>query len=223
MKAAGIIAAGLGERLAAARLGVPKPMAPVAGRPLCHWVVSGLRAAGVTDVTLLTNTRGLMIRGSLEKAFPDLSWTFLCADTASSWESFRLVASRMREERFLMSTVDALIPPREVARFSVECGPLALALTRFVDDEKPLRAELGPDGLIARLGAGPLVTAGLYAMNSRVEWPAAGAFGSLREFLGALVGKGGVRGIELSKTLDVDRPEDLAAAESFLKENASVW
>jgi NDP-sugar pyrophosphorylase family protein len=92
MTSAGIIAAGDGSRLRESHPGLVKPLVPVAGVPLCHWVVRSLAGAGARRLTVLVNSRGVSLKESLPRAFPALSWTFLTADTPSSWQSFRLVA-----------------------------------------------------------------------------------------------------------------------------------
>ncbi len=233
---AGIIAAGEGSRLAASHPGLVKPMVPVSGVPLCHWVARNLRGAGVREITILLNSRGREVRASLTGAFPDLRWDFLEADTASSWESFRLVSRALagKAQAFLISTVDSLIPTSQTALFASrarECrAEAALALTSFVDDEKPLWADAGEDGFISALGPNARrkdrVTSGLYYMTRGLaqRMPEAGAFDSLRGYWTGLV-EGGARvaGVSLSKTLDVDRPEDIREAEGFLKQESSSW
>jgi NDP-sugar pyrophosphorylase family protein len=227
---AGIIAAGEGTRLASAAPGTPKPLIPVGGRPLAHWVVDGLTAAGAESLTLLTNSRGTAVAASVAAAFPALALDAVTADTASSFESFRLVSLRLaaKAESFLVSTTDALIPAAEVARFWHGCretgAEIGLALTAHVDDEKPLWADLAKDGRVAGLGSAArersAVTCGLYYMTAGAakRLPAADSHRRLRDFLAAQAAAGRVRGVLLSKTLDVDRPEDLAAAEHFLTE-----
>jgi hypothetical protein len=57
-------------------------------------------------------------------------------------------------------------------------------------------------------------------MTSRVakELPSASSHDKLRSFWSSLVDSGEpVAGVVLSKTLDVDRPEDIREAEGFLK------
>ncbi|MBI5241930.1 MAG: HAD-IA family hydrolase [Elusimicrobia bacterium] len=225
---AGIIAAGDGSRLKASHPGLIKPLVPVAGRPLCHWVVDSLLQAGVADFTVLFNSRGRRAQESLLAAFPRLRWTFLERDTASSWESFRLVAQSLAEKSadFVISTVDAIMPPAETRRFAEAAraagAPAALALTGFVDDEKPLWADLGPDGRVAALGGDARTrthaTSGLYYLTADVAraMPPAQAFARLREYLQSLAAAGSVAGVVLSQTLDVDRPEDVRQAEDFL-------
>jgi NDP-sugar pyrophosphorylase family protein len=226
---AGIIAAGDGSRLAASHPDTVKPLVRVAGRPLAHWVVGSLRDAGASDMTVLTNSRGTAIPSSLTAAFPDLRFDFLSADTASSYESFRLVSRRMveRADAFLISTVDAIVPADDLKRFWDECrasrADAGLALTAHVDDEKPLWADVDEVGLVSAIGddarARRRVTCGLYYMTkaATAELPEPAAHPRLRDFWRTLVASGArVAGPTLSKTLDVDRPEDVAAAEAHL-------
>ncbi len=226
---AAIIAAGEGSRLSG--VGPVKPMIPVAGKPLIHWVVDALKQSGCETISVLTNSRGNSVRDYLPAGFPGASFDFVTADTASSYESFRLMCLRLSQFKapFAVSTADALIPPSDVRRFLDECRSskcdAGLALTKHVDDEKPLWADVDEVGLISALGENArtrrFVTSGLYCMTPAAceKLPAADAHSKLRDFLGSLVASGArVAGPVLSKTLDVDRPEDLKAAEAFLTE-----
>ncbi len=226
---AGIIAAGEGSRLAKNQANAVKPLIPVAGRPLSHWVVDGLRAAGCGKLTILTNSRGGAVAPSLTAAFAGVEFDFVTADTASSFESFRLVSLRLAEteEEFVVSTVDALIRPQDILRFIAECratkSRAGIALTLHVDDEKPLWADVDAVGRVTAVGEGAqtrrTVTCGLYYLTRAAarRLPAASAHGRLRDFWTALVASGErVSGVILSKTLDVDRPADLDEAELFL-------
>ena len=207
-----------------------KPLIPVAGKPLIHWVVDGLRSSGCRKIVVLTNSRGSAVAPSLSSAFPGLAFNFVTAATASSFESFRLVSLRLAEtqEDFVVSTVDALMRPEDIAQFIKECrasrADAGLALTLHVDDEKPLWADLDEVGLVTAVGADAktrrAVTCGLYYLtrSAAERLPDASAHARLRDFWTTLVASGArVSGVILSKTLDVDRPEDLAAAETFLK------
>lgn len=228
MKAA-IIAAGEGSRLKG-HTAMIKPMICIAAKPLIHWVVVGLRSAGCKDIVVLTNSRGGAVGPYLSAAFPDVNFDFVTADTASSFESFRLVSQRLAaatDGEFVVSTVDALIRPDDITRFIAECrkanAAAGLALTLHVDDEKPLWADVDGAGRVTALGekatAKNAVTCGLYYMtrSAATAIPNAERHSRLRDYLQALVASGEtVMGITLSKSLDVDRPEDLAAAESFL-------
>ncbi|MBI4676335.1 MAG: NTP transferase domain-containing protein [Elusimicrobia bacterium] len=227
--AAGIIAAGDGARLRDAFPGVIKPMVPLGKRPLCGWVAGALCQAGATSFTMILNSRSAAARPFLESSFPGLPWRFIVQDTASSWESFRLVAQSLSDQADLViSTADALVLPQKTALFVREMrrlkAPCGLGLTDFIDDEKPLWADLGPDGTVRALGercrARRYATAGLYYMTgARARaLPPANAYANLRGFWAAETVRGAVMGLPLGKALDVDRPEDVDAAERFIKE-----
>ena len=234
IRRAGIIAAGLGSRLAHIHPGLPKPMIPVSGKPLLYWIAACLRNAGFESVTILLNSNGDDARAYAQKHIKDLSWSFLRADTDSSFDSFRLVAEALAQspEPFCISTVDALIPPAETARFAENAlrafdnqkkPDAALALTRFVEDEKPLWADTDDNGQISALGERArrkdAVTCGLYALSreTALELPPQGTFARLRDFWSDIISRGKrVRGVLLADTVDVDRPEDIPAAEKVI-------
>lgn len=223
---AGIIAAGAGSRLEKNRAGAVKPLIPVAGKPLIHWIVDGLRAAGCEKLTVLTNSRGEAVAASLIAGYPAMKFDFVTADTASSYESFRLVSLRLAKtgKDFIVSTVDALIKPEDVARFVKECraarADAGLALTPHVDDEKPLWADVDEVGLVTAVGDDAktrrAVTCGLYYMTGAAarRIPDAEIFSRLRDFWMTFAASGArLSGVILPKAIDVDRPEDLPAAE----------
>lgn len=225
---AGIIAAGLGERLK--ETGVPKPLVPVGGRPLVHWTVSALASAGAGSITMLLNTRGREVRASLEAAFPRLEWRFLEWDSPSSFASFRRVSQELaaRADRFVVSTVDALMRPADVAAFTRRTlaaeGDAALAVTPFVEDEKPLWADLDASGRVRAIGEDARerrwATCGLYGLSASCARASAGRdHERLRDYWTELVRSGArVDAVVFDKTIDVDRPEDLRSAEEFVKE-----
>ena len=226
---AGIIAAGLGERLKAS--GLPKPLVPVAGRPLVHWIVAGLQHAGADAITILLNTKGGEVRRSLETAFPRMRWRFLDWDSPSSWESFRRVSAELAgcAERFVISTVDALARPEDVARFAaraLEAGEdAALAVTPFVDDENPLWVDVEA-GRAKAVGVDAKrkerVTCGLYGLSGTLarRLPRQ-EHERLRDYWTTLARSGArISAVDIEKTIDVDRPEDLTAAEDFLRSTA---
>jgi NDP-sugar pyrophosphorylase family protein len=103
-----------------------------------------------------------------------------------------------------------------------------LALTRFVDDEKPLWVRIDRNHKVKAMGdkarPAPYVTAGFYYFEPSifhlVESARARGLSALRQFLGLLLdSEYGIYGIPVSKTVDVDYPEDIDTAERYLKES----
>ena len=225
---AGIIAAGHGERFRAAGLSTPKPLLAVGGRPLIARAIATARAAGATSVACIVNAETNDVRRFLEREDFGVPVAVLQRTTASSAESFLALRPYLEEAPFLLLTVDAVLAPASVAALVARAAarPEAagvLGVTRVVDDEKPLWAELDADDRIRSLGDATRarhVTAGVYFLNPLVySLPdaASGTWSAFRAYLGALLARGHVLyGHDVGATVDVDRPEDVDAAERLL-------
>lgn len=227
----GIIAAGEGSRLRRDGFTAPKPLVEVAGVPLIGAVLRNFEAAGVTSITIIVNEDERECVEWVRAHRPALDVDFIVKTTASSLESFREVTGRGPAGPMLVSTVDAWCAPEDFANFAAEAArrpddATVLAVTPFVSDEKPLWVTLGSGGEIRMIGPqarhSGLVTAGFYVFDALIfrEIPVARArrFSALREFLGHLLASGyRLYGEPVPKTVDVDRPEDIAAAEAFIR------
>lgn len=230
MKAA-IIAAGQGERLRRAGLCTSKPLLRVAGKALIEHTLDSIRAAGLREVACIINGESGEVAPYCRERAAGLHLEFVQRTTPSSMESLFTLAPLL-EEPFLLLTVDTIVAPAAVRDFvaaavaRLEHGADGvLAVTEFVDDEKPLRAACDRSGRIVALGdaaaQSALVTAGLYVFDPRIfaEIDAARAarFAALRQFLAHLIDRGLRLETELvPKSVDVDRPEDVAVAEEFI-------
>jgi len=217
----GIIAAGLGTRLKRDGYRVPKPMIPVAGRPLIEHALDRFRAAGVRHVTVIVNEESDDCRQWLHDHCGDFDLDLIVRTTPSSYASFRLVADKLAGQPALITTVDSIMGPDAFQLFVRTAAALpndafALGLTAHVDDDKPLWADLDASGRVRRLGgtSGACVTAGLYWLPANP--PAAPAdFSRLRDYLKWLVESGApVHGVVLPQVFDIDRAHDVEAAES---------
>lgn len=226
---AGIIAAGRGERLRRAGVTTPKPLIEVAGRPLIARTIDAAKAAGASSVACIINAESDRVRRFLESADFGVPLEIVQRTTASSAESFLALRPLLESAPFLLLTVDAVLAPPAlpalVARATeVPDAAGVLGVTTWVDDEKPLWAELDPSGRIRSLGEAARarhVTAGVYFLKPLVysladavppcEWRA------FRTFLVSLLRHGHLLyGYDVGASVDVDRPEDVAAAERLL-------
>jgi D-glycero-alpha-D-manno-heptose 1-phosphate guanylyltransferase len=64
-----ILAGGFGTRLRTVVSDVPKPLAPVGGRPFLHWMLESLSRSGLERVIVATGYLGHMIEASLGSRF----------------------------------------------------------------------------------------------------------------------------------------------------------
>ncbi|MEP6809556.1 MAG: NDP-sugar synthase [Chthoniobacterales bacterium] len=232
---AGILAAGRGERLQSAANPL-KPLAKVHGRTLIEHVLHSLGQAGVSEVVILINQDSLAVR---EQIAP-LTWPFpmhwIVKTTPSSMHTFlhlvETLATDGTDGPFLLSTVDTITQPQTYSRFlraahAAGAADVTLALTSPGEDEKPLLARLAPDeSRVVALGssASPseFATAGIYLVRASILREAEAArndgLTALRMFLGRLLDRGyRIDGIPIARSIDVDRPADIATAEAFLR------
>jgi NDP-sugar pyrophosphorylase family protein len=230
MKAA-IIAAGLGERLRDGGYAQPKPLVQIGGRALIDYVLDAVAQAGLSEVACIVNQLSVGIEEHCRRQWSQLRFELIRRTTPSSMESLFTLAPLLANDRFVLLTVDALMPPALLAAFlsaarAHDDADGVLALTDLVDDEKPLWVQRDDAGRVTALGAPALssgwITAGFYVFQPRIfdEIAAARAanFSALRQFLGHLVERGyRIYGEQVGKTLDVDRRADIAAAEEFVR------
>jgi len=226
---AGIIAAGHGERLRNAGIAVPKPLLPIGVRPLIARAVDTARAAGAERIACIVNAETDAVRRYLEETDLGVPIDVIQRTTASSAESFLALRPLLADAPFLLLTVDAVVAPDAVRAMTARAASRpdaagVLGVTSLVDDEKPLWAELGHDERIVSLGdpsRARHVTAGVYFLKP-VVYSLADARGSsgwsaFRLLLGALLAHGyPLYGYDIGACIDVDRLEDIAAAERLL-------
>ncbi len=140
---AGIIAAGLGERLKQRGILTPKPLIRVNEEPLIARVIRAAASVQATSVACIINDLTPELDTYLHRSSWPVPLEVIKKTTPSSMESLFTLAPLLADEPFLLFTVDAVFPLESLRRFVDRASSIAgaqgvLALTRFIDDEKPL-------------------------------------------------------------------------------------
>ncbi|MGH7925509.1 MAG: NTP transferase domain-containing protein [Candidatus Binatus sp.] len=225
-----IIAAGRGDRLRISTGDdIPKPLVKLDGEAMLSRQARALLDAGASSVVAIINSETARIAGEMSLKLPP-PVRLVVRDTANSMETMLALGDVLEPGWFIASTVDAVIPQAELARFVnesrrkiEECGdknPVGvLAVTRWRGEAKPLFADVTENGLILRLGERQtsMVTAGLYFLSTNVFDHAADArragLDALRRFLALIIERGmRLDAIEIEGSIDVDEAPDLDAA-----------
>ena len=228
---AGIIAAGQGDRLRQGGILVPKPLVTIGGEPLIARAIRAATHVGVTSIACIVNDLNPAVADYLRSTSWSVPLELIVKTTPSSMESLFSLAPLLSDEPFLLFTVDAVFEFNVLRRFLTKArrrsGDGALAVTRFVDDEKPLWARLDKDQKIVALGEearpGRYVTAGFYYFKpeifSMIDAARIKGFNALRQFLDLLLKNNySLYGVPVSMTVDVDTPEDIEKAHKYLEE-----
>ncbi|HEY6394675.1 MAG TPA: NTP transferase domain-containing protein [Candidatus Binataceae bacterium] len=230
-----IIAAGRGERLrVSGGASHPKPLVELCGEPLLTRQAVAMLAAGASRVHAVINSETAQIARMKKITMPE-RLELIVRDTPNSMQSLFALGEVIGTGRFLLATVDSVIPLPEFTRFTHESEAMTdpavknsldgvLGLVRWRGDKRPLYASVTFDGLISGLGdeQTELVTAGIYFLTTKVFTFADEANGrnldALRRFLAMLIEKGLRLGaITLNEAIDIDEAADLESAREAIR------
>ena len=234
-----ILAAGLGTRLRPLTDSVPKPLVPVAGRPVIEYALQMLVSAGIRDVIInvhhlreLVQQRlgdgsawGLRIRYSVEPTIMDTGGGIKQAEALLAGEPFVVVngdtimdaplpelIARHDAERALATML--LRPDPEAARYGII----------RIDGSGRVRSFLGSPPAPPDATWSDYMFAGLHVLDPRIFalMPAGRPFSITRETYPKMLAQNEtVVGVPFAGPwLTVDTPEALAAADGALRSGA---
>ena len=146
----GIIAAGDGSRLANEGVDVPKPLVDIDGKPMIGRLIGIFENLGAECISVIVNEHMTEVGEYLCKLKPTLQCRLdiVVKNTPSSMHSFHELTSLLRHHgRFILTTVDTVFRESDFGRYAkaFENAPDdidgMMAVTRHIDDEKPLYVE----------------------------------------------------------------------------------
>lgn len=226
-----IIAAGEGSRLASEGIKVPKPMIEIQGTPLIERLVRIFARNGATSICIIVNGQQpatLAHISNLQKEFPIET---VVKDTPSSMHSLHALSHLLRGDKFCLTTVDTLFREEEFTRyiklFEEHNGDGIMAVTDFIDDEKPLYIDTDDELEITAFLDKPstatrYISGGIYGLSPKaldiLDQCMNDGIGRMRNFQRRLVENGmRLKAFPFSKIIDIDHAGDIAKAEEFLK------
>lgn len=232
----GIIAAGEGSRLQQEGSAVSKPLVRLDGEPMIGRLLRLMASCGAQRVALVLNPSmpevEEYVRGLQPELCLDLDITVKA--TPSSMHSFYEISRSLKGGgRFIATTVDTVFRADAFRRY-VEQWRQAdphiegmMAMTQYIDDEKPLYIAAGGDNsrieafLDTPLPDTRYVSGGIYGLGERaievLEDCMLQGVSRMRNYQRALLAAGlTVYGHDMGKILDVDHIGDIVKAEQFL-------
>lgn len=237
-----VLAAGEGSRLAEEGIMVPKPFVTIAGKPMIVRLLDIFKAISSTQILMITNDavyHYMTENGDLNEV------QLIVKTTPSSMHSLYELMPSLGNGPFILTTVDTIFREEEFKRYvntfvqAIERGEKIdgmMAVTDFVDDEKPLWVSTDQDFQITGFhdsqelfrqsgvqGECRFVSGGIYGLTSSCFPTLIRCIESgqsrMRNFQRALVSDGlRLVAYPFSKILDVDHAEDIQKAEAFLQQ-----
>ena len=230
-----IIAAGEGSRLVSEGVATPKPLVPLCGRPMIGRLIDIFLSCGAESISVIVNGQMTEVRRYLEqlKATLPVELKLVVKTTPSSMHSFYEVSRLFGGQKFILTTVDTIFRENDFRRYA-EAFEAAdnidgmMAVTSYIDDEKPLYVDVDPKMRITAFRDSPwdgvkYISGGIYGHDGKalkvLDRCIATGMSRMRNFQRALVDSGlQLEAYPLGKIIDVDHQGDIAKAEEFINE-----
>lgn len=239
-----IIAAGDGSRLAQEGVTEPKPLVKVRGERLIDRLIRIFMGNNATEIVVICNEQMSDVASHLkmiqDKGLNGLPvpLRFVVKSTPSSMHSFYELRNFLRDDPFILTTVDTIFDESEFHDYvlsfqdKIAHGTDALmGVTDYIDDEKPLY--VGVDNVMRINGYydtpqadSRFISAGIYGLTASslniLEACIEKGESRMRNFQRALVAAGlRIEAFLLTKVFDVDHIEDIRKADEGVKNLSS--
>ena len=239
-----IIAAGDGSRLAQEGITEPKPLVKVRGERLIDRLIRIFMGNNATEIVVICNEQMSDVASHLKMIQDEglngrhVPLRFIIKSTPSSMHSFYELRHFLRDEPFILTTVDTIFDESEFHDYvlsfqdKIAQGTDALmGVTDYIDDEKPLY--VGIDNVMRINGYydtpqadSHFISAGIYGLTAPsldiLEACIEKGESRMRNFQRALVATGlRIEAFPLTKVFDIDHIEDIRKADEGVKNLSS--
>ena len=227
-----IIAAGEGSRLANEGVAKPKPLVELNGVPLIERLIRIFARNGANSISIIVNEKQPETVEFLKGIDAGCKIDIVVKSTPSSMHSMHALREFLQGEKFCLTTVDTLFHEEEFARYINEFdkydGDGIMAVTDYIDDEKPLYIETDNNMQITAFcdSSTPktkFISGGIYGLSPKalevLDQCMEEGVHRMRNFQRRLVESGmKLKAFPLGKIIDIDHAEDIQKAEQFITE-----
>ena len=227
-----IIAAGEGSRLAQEGVALPKPLVNLNGTPMIKRLIDIFMRCNATSLSIIVNEEMHQVREYLESLEIPVPFRLIVKSTPSSMHSFYEVSRHFEEGKFCLTTVDTIFHEEEFRKYieafenDTTGADGYMAVTSFIDDEKPLYINTDSDLNITAFkdeawDGVKFISGGIYGLTPPalrvLEACMTNGVSRMRNYQRALVDAGlKLKAFPFEKIVDVDHAGDIATAEAFV-------
>ncbi|MBP5316059.1 MAG: NTP transferase domain-containing protein [Muribaculaceae bacterium] len=227
-----IIAAGEGSRLVSEGVAKPKPLVNLNGTPMIRRLIDIFLSCYAEEISIIVNNEMTEVREYLESLLLPVPLHLTVKSTPSSMHSFYEVSRKFNGGKFVLTTVDTIFREDDfrgyVEAFAADGDADGyMAVTSFIDDEKPLYIDVDDEMHITAFRDKPFdgvrfISGGIYGLNDKalrvLEDCMDKGVSRMRNYQRALVENGlRLKAYPFDKIIDVDHASDIATAEAFVK------
>ena len=227
-----IIAAGEGSRLSNEGIKTPKPLIELQGIPIIERLVRIFMRQGAGAISIIINEEQPDTLAHLKRMQEEFPINIVVKSTPSSMHSMHALSHLLRGDKFCLTTVDTLFHEEEFAAyikaFKESDGDGMMAVTDYIDDEKPLYVDTDSRLNITAFRDTPgensrYISGGIYGLTPKAleildECMDKGVE-RMRNFQRSLIDNGmALKAYPFSKIIDIDHAGDIPKAEEFLSQ-----
>ena len=227
-----IIAAGEGSRLVQEGVALPKPLVNLNGTPMIKRLIDIFMRCNAISLSIIVNEEMPQVREYLESLDIPVPFRLIVKSTPSSMHSFYEVSRHFEEGKFCLTTVDTIFHEEEFRKYikafenDTTGADGYMAVTSFIDDEKPLYIDTDSDLNITAFkdkawDGVKFISGGIYGLTPPalrvLEECMTNGVSRMRNYQRALVDAGlKLKAFPFEKIVDVDHAGDIATAEAFV-------
>ena len=210
----------------------PKPIIELQGVPLIERLVRVFARQGADSINIIVNGQQPDTLAHINKLQEEFPINIVVKSTPSSMHSLHALSHLLRGDRFCLTTVDTLFHEDEFAAyikaFKESDGDGIMAVTDYIDDEKPLYVDTDTELNITAFSDratenSRYISGGIYGLSPEsldiLDECMSEGIERMRNFQRRLVQSGmKLKAYPFSKIIDIDHAEDISKAEKFLSE-----
>ncbi|MDR1120940.1 MAG: NTP transferase domain-containing protein [Dysgonamonadaceae bacterium] len=228
-----IIAAGEGSRLVEEGVDTPKPLVRLNGIPLIDRLIEIFLKNDAKTISIIVNNEMKEVQAHVKKIQPGIPVNIVIRSTPSSMHSFFALSPFLQEDKFCLTTVDTIFREDEFTRFirafaaDREYDGM-MAVTDYIDDEKPLYVAVDASRLITGFrddndGSLQYVSGGIYCLTppaiTTLRACMEQGISRMRNYQRQLIVDGlRLKACPFKKIIDIDHAEDIQKAIVFLNQ-----
>lgn len=226
-----ILAAGEGSRLQAEGIAVPKPLVTICGEAMIDRLTRIFLNCGAEEIVVITNNLTPLTEQHIRRRQAEgLPLRLIVKTTPSSMHSFYELMPYLEGGKFCLTTVDTIFREAEfreyIETFKRSFDDGLMAVTDFIDDEKPLYISTSADLRITGFHDEAVpgvryISGGIYCLTPRVlptlRRCIEQGMSRMRRFQREMIADGlRLTAYPFTKIMDVDHAADIAKAEAWI-------
>lgn len=210
----------------------PKPLVELQGVPLIERLIRIFARNGASSINIIVNEQQPETVEFIKSIEVGCPINIVIKSTPSSMHSMHALSHLLRGEKFCLTTVDTLFREDEFAnyikKFEEYEGDGIMAVTDYIDDEKPLYIATDEKMEITAFCDKPTpethyISGGIYGLSPKaldiLDRCMNDGIHRMRNFQRRLVESGmKLKAFPLGKIIDIDHAEDIIKAEEFIAE-----